>query len=104
MRGKVRTLRHWKQRFNKNAEFVWRKSVKYNGQQMVLGSAIPKQLADSPTKLRRFWESGVIELAEFDEPNVLTGESSKSEKSPKKPPIKRKKSKQRSIIDGDWEF
>ena len=71
---KTRSLRHWKQRFNKNAKFVWRRSIVYAGIQTVVGKSIPKILADSPTKLRRFWESSVIELAEFEAPNVLTGQ------------------------------
>lgn len=87
---KVRKLRHWKQRFDKNAAFVWRKGLVYQGQRIVLGAPIPKELADSPTKLRRFWESGTIELAEFDAPNVATGQvetardQSKAIQAPKK--------------------
>lgn len=72
----VRKLRHWKQRWNKNAEFVWRRRMKYAGEIVEPGDPIPQHLKDNPAKLRRFWESHAIELAEFDEPkNVLTGRS-----------------------------
>ena len=74
MRKKVRTLRHWKQRFNKNADFIWRRPIIWQGENMEPGDPIPEALATNPTKLRRFWESRVIELAEFEEPDVLTGQ------------------------------
>lgn len=71
---KVRKLRHWKQRFDKNAKFIWRKAVKWQGKSVELGSEIPEDLKNNRTKLKRFWEAQVIELAEFEEPNVLTGQ------------------------------
>ncbi len=74
MRRKVRILRHWKQRFHKDAEFIWRRSVIYAGESCKPGDPIPDILADNKTKLRRFWESGTIELAQFEDPNVLTGQ------------------------------
>lgn len=74
MRRKVRILRHWKQRFHKDAEFIWRRSVVYAGEKYGPGDSIPDALAGNKTKLRRFWESGTIELAQFEDPNVLTGQ------------------------------
>ena len=74
MRRKVRTLRHWKQRFHKDAEFVWRRPVTYAGEGCRPGDLIPNTLMANKAKLRRFWESGTIELAQFEEPNVLTGQ------------------------------
>lgn len=74
MRQVVRKLRHWKQRFHKDAEFIWRRPVKWNGKVVTPGDPIPKELVDQPTKLRRFWESKVVELALFEEPNVATGQ------------------------------
>jgi hypothetical protein len=74
MARKVRKLRHWKQRWNKNAAFVWRKRIKYAGELTEPGSPIPEDLQKAPTKLRRFWESQTIELAEFEEPDVATGQ------------------------------
>jgi hypothetical protein len=69
---KVRTLRHWKQRYDKNAKFIWRKPLTWAGKKVTVGDPIPEDF--QPAKLRRFWESGVIELAEFKEPkNILTG-------------------------------
>lgn len=74
MRTKVRTLRHWKQRFQKDAEFIWRRPITWRGKLVKAGDPIPEALATNPTKLRRFWEARVIELAQFEEPDVLTGQ------------------------------
>ncbi len=74
MRRKVRILRHWKQRFHKDAEFIWRRSVTYSGKKYYPGDSIPDVLAGNKTKLRRFWESSTIELAQFEDPDVLTGQ------------------------------
>ncbi len=79
MRRKVRILRHWKQRFDRNAKFVWRRSLIYSGERYWPGDPIPDLLAGNKAKLRRFWESGTIELAQFEEPNVLTGQTSTAE-------------------------
>ena len=73
-RKMVRTFRHWKQRFHKNSDFVWRRPTRYAGELYLAGDPIPDHLKDSPTKLRRFWESKRIELAEFEDPNVVTGQ------------------------------
>ena len=69
----VRKLRHWKQQFDKNAAFIWRRRMLYLGKLTIPGTPIPELLANNKRKLRRFWESKVIELAEFDAPNVATG-------------------------------
>jgi hypothetical protein len=69
----VRKLRHWKQRFNKNAMFIWRRPARFAGKAQRPGDPIPDELASNKAKLRRFWESGVIELAQFETPDVLTG-------------------------------
>lgn len=69
----IRKLRHWKQRFDENAKFVWRRSVTWGGEPMVIGSKIPADLASNRAKLKRFWASQIIELAQFDEPDVVTG-------------------------------
>lgn len=76
-RQPIRKLRHWKQIWNKNAAFIWRRPTTYGGKEYQPGDAIPKELQDSPTKLRRFWESKRIELAEFEAPNVATGQRKK---------------------------
>lgn len=74
MRKQIRKLRHWKQRFDRNAEFVFRRRKIWGAKTYEPGDPIPPELNDNPTKLRRFWESGTIELAEFDEPDVATGQ------------------------------
>lgn len=73
MRKKVRKLRHWKQRFDRNAEFIWRRRLTYAGRAYGPGDPIPADLSEKKTKLRRLWESGTIELAQFEDPDVLTG-------------------------------
>jgi len=74
MRTKVRTLRHWKQRFDKNAEFIWRRPIIWQAKLVKAGDPIPEELQKNKTKLRRFWEARVIELAQFEEPDVATGQ------------------------------
>lgn len=74
MRKQIRKLRHWKQRFNRNAEFVFRRKVTWGNRVYEPGDPIPKELQASPTKLRRFWESRTVELAEFEDPDVATGQ------------------------------
>ena len=74
VRRLVRKLRHWKQRYDKNAEFVWARVLVWQGEQVVPGEPIPEDLNSNKTKLRRFWESRVIQLAEFEDPDVATGE------------------------------
>ena len=74
MAQKVRTLRHWKQRYNKNAKFIFRRPIVFGGVDYKAGDPIPKELENNPAKVRRFWESQAIELAEFEAPNVATGQ------------------------------
>lgn len=70
---RIRTLRHWKQRYDENAQFIFRKAITYAGKRFAAGDAIPDDLKSKLTKLRRFWEARTIELAEFEAPNVKTG-------------------------------
>lgn len=69
----VRKLRHWKQRYDENADFVCRRPLFWKGKRYERGDPIPKDLKEMRGKLRRFWESGAIELAEFEAPDVLLG-------------------------------
>lgn len=75
---RVRRLRHWKQRFDPKAKFVWRTAKLFNSEMTVPGEPLPKDFVDNPrnrNKIRSLWEAGMIELAQFDEvTNVLTGE------------------------------
>lgn len=70
---RLRKLRHWKQQFDPNAKFIWRKNVLWEGAPIVPETEIPESLKNNPVKLKRFWEAGVIELYAFEEPDVLTG-------------------------------
>jgi hypothetical protein len=70
----VRRLRHWKQRFQKDADFIWNKAVMWQGTQVKIGDKIPDILSNNTNKVRRFWEAGVISLMDFSEPDVLTGQ------------------------------
>ena len=66
----IRKLRHWKQRYDPNARFICRRRMRWGGLIYESGDPIPEQLAESKSKLRRFWEAGRIELAEFEVPGV----------------------------------
>ena len=61
-------LRHWKQRFDPNAAFVWRRNIEFGPNHFKAGELIPQTLLDNKYKLRLFWEGKVIELALFDAP------------------------------------
>ena len=83
----IRKVRHWKQRYKKNARFVFRKAqnwpevtkagkVKPGGKRIhyPAGSIIPEAvILNMGAKVRRWWEARLIELHEFKDPNVKTG-------------------------------
>ncbi len=71
----IRKLRHWKQRYDANAAFILRRRMKWGAKTYEPGEHIPKELAANKAKLRRFWEAGWIELAEFHAPDVATGQA-----------------------------
>jgi hypothetical protein len=75
----MRKLRHWKQQFNENAVFVWRKNTIWIGNPVKAGDVIPEELFRNKGKLKRFWDAKYIELAEFSDPDVLTGASPPSD-------------------------
>ena len=62
----TRRLRHWKQRYEPNAAFIWRRRLLFGGKTYEPGERIPAELAANKSKLRRFWEGQIIELAEFE--------------------------------------
>ena len=64
----IRRLRHWKQRYAPNAAFIWRRRLLFNGTLYEPGDQIPAELVANKSKLRRFWEGQIIELAEFEAP------------------------------------
>ena len=78
----IRKLRHWRQRFNPNVDFIWRRRTPFGNQLYEPGDPIPKLLQENKAKLRRFWESQWIELAEFEDKDVSTGQA----KQPSLPP------------------
>ncbi len=69
----IRKLRHWKQRFDKNAKFICRRPMDWDDKKYLPGDDIPKGLEENKAKLRRFWESQWLELAEFETLDVTTG-------------------------------
>lgn len=69
---RIRKLRHWKQQFDKDARFVWRRETLFAGTIYEAGTVIPDDLIPK-AKLRRFWEAGRIELYKFEDPDVATG-------------------------------
>ena len=83
----IRKIRHWKQRWDPNAAFVWRKETRWpkpsksgrTSTRVVFpaGSVLTPWVIESmgKAKLRRFWESHRIELLEFNAPNVATGQA-----------------------------
>ena len=70
----IRKLRHWKQRYSPNAAFICRRRMTWSGRVYEPGDPIPQELSNNKGKLRRFWESRWIELAEFsgDSPDDIT--------------------------------
>jgi len=99
VKRKVRKLRHWKQRWNKNAEFIWRRPVVFGGVMQNPGDLIPESLKANPRKLRLFWESQRIELADFEAPNVSTG----IVEAPPAPPVEVMLTAS-SVLDDEYEF
>lgn len=69
----IRKVRHWKQRFDPNVAMIFRKRIKWDVEKTFMpGQRVPDGLLDR-NKLRRWWEFGLIELAQFEAPNVATG-------------------------------
>ena len=60
--GIVSKVRHWRQRFHKEARFVFRRTITYGDRTYGPGDPIPIDLFNKKNKLRNFWESGTIEL------------------------------------------
>ena len=70
----MRKLRHWRQRFNPKASFVFRRPISWGETEYKAGDRVPDDFPKK--KLITFWESGRIELWEFDEPRgVLKSQS-----------------------------
>lgn len=71
-------IRHWKQRWDPTAEFVFAKRLRMGGGSggafVVPGDPVTPEMRErmGVARLRRWWEAGVIQLAEFD-PTVRGG-------------------------------
>lgn len=52
--------RHWKQKFDPNADHVWRKSILWNGELTLVGTPVPKDI--DPHRLKLLWRACYIEL------------------------------------------
>lgn len=76
---KVRSLRHWKQQYDENAAFIWRKRTTWGNKTFEPGDKVPAKVIEEMgrNKLRRFWEAAHIELAEFDESQKIGSASPK---------------------------
>lgn len=66
-----RRVRHWKQRFNRDGSFIWSRAILFKGVVTKSGEPIPCSLSDNKNKLRRFWNSGTIQLAPVQQQFVL---------------------------------
>ena len=64
----IRKLRHWKQRFDPDAEMVFRRASNYDGVQYNPGEKIPDALKNNKRKLQLMWDAKKIELAVFEAP------------------------------------
>ena len=69
----VRTLRHWRQRFTPEGPFRFRRPTTIEGRAFGIGEPVPPGLL-SATKLRRWWRSERIELVDFEERDISTGQ------------------------------
>lgn len=66
-RRKVRTLRHYRQRFLPGAAFIFRRPRVWMGKQYQTGDPCPESLVSNRAKCETFWENEWIELAQFEE-------------------------------------
>ncbi len=71
----IRPKRHWKQRFIAAGPFVFRRPMTIDGESFQRGDRMPERVRCKlpGQKLRRFWITESIELADFERPNVRTG-------------------------------
>ena len=70
-----RRMRHWKQRYDYNAEFVITKKLRWgddpNKPHLLPGDPVTPEIKAKlgATRLKRWWEAKVIARADFDEEN-----------------------------------
>lgn len=100
MARRIRTLRHWKQQFQPNAAFVFRKTTVWDQNTTFLpGDPVPEGLLPAH-RLRRYWEAGRIELAEFDEPLKVDSGFNHEEDDPERAAVLREV--QVEAVGGNW--
>ena len=70
MAARPRRLRHWKQQFDPNAQFIWRRATTFNGVECAAGDILTEDviLGMGVNKLRRLWQASRIELHQFEAP------------------------------------
>jgi hypothetical protein len=70
MTSRSRRLRHWKQQFDPDSKFIWRRATLFNGVPYEAGDVLPEDVIQKMgvNKLRRLWQSSRIELHGFDAP------------------------------------
>jgi hypothetical protein len=57
-------MRHWRQQFNRNAEFIFTRSYSMDGDTVLpAGSVVPAEVKADLSKLRALWHARRIELA-----------------------------------------
>ena len=67
----LRRRRHWKERFDAAAPFLFTRGTSLSGKRYGIGEAVPPEL--SVRSLKKFWIAGRIVRADFVPPNVTTG-------------------------------
>ena len=73
-RGPTR-LRHWKQRFDPTARFVFRRATAWGGEAFKPGDIVPDSLAQNTRRLRIMWDARRIALYKFPSVDVATGQT-----------------------------
>jgi len=68
-RRQIRKVRHWKQRFDPEAEFIWRRAARVPGGSAAPGDRVEKS-AFPLRRLRKLWDAEWIELAEWEAPDM----------------------------------
>lgn len=84
-------LRHWRQKFDPNGKFVFRRSVFFLDRQYEPGDPVPAEAKNMGAKLMNMWNANFIENAppetvesDPDEEVKVTAEAAKAEEKPKK--------------------
>jgi len=96
----ITKIRHWKEQFDPNGSFVWRRPTKIQGGMTRIGDPLDAALVKAlgPARLKRLWKVGMIADANFEAPNVATGRVTESESGPE--PVKVTSGPQNEIPEG----